>query len=202
MSGEIVNGLWLGKLGDMQLLSIKSFLKRGHRYILWVYNGVDQSLIPDNIPDGVTIMDANDILDKKYIFYHWTGNLATFADIFRFKLLYDRGGWWVDLDLVCLKSLPDVNFFFGGERTKQTGAYKKEHRHMYWIGLMKFPKGYKLLKVLYEDMLQKQRDFQDKEKGLRFTYGQTRLGEMLQDEHGVDFLYKKNEYIILYRTIR
>jgi hypothetical protein len=196
MSSEIVNGLWLGKLGDMQLLSINSFLRRGHKYILWVYSGVDNSLIPDNIPDGVTIMDANDILDKKYIFHHWTGNLATFADIFRFKLLYERGGWWVDLDLVCLKKLPNVNFFFGGERTKQTGAYKRAERHMFWIGLMKFPKGDKLLRMLYEDMLQKREDFQDKERGLRFTYGQTKLGEYLRQVHGGDFLYKKNKYNI------
>ena len=138
-------------------------------------------------------MDANDILDKKYIFRRWTGNLATFADIFRYKLLYERGGWWVDLDLVCLRRLPKVKYFFGGERAKQTGAYKRDEKHIFWIGLLKFPEGDNLLKILYTDMLSKIVDFQEEKKGLRFTYGQTSLGEMLKEKYGKDFLYRENK---------
>ena len=81
---EVVNGLWIGTLGKMQILSIRSFLKQGHRYKLWVYDHMK------NVPKGVEICDANLILDKRHIFRHWTGNLATFADIFRYKLLYDN----------------------------------------------------------------------------------------------------------------
>ena len=103
-------------------------------------------IIPDNIPEGVIIGDANEILDKKYIFKHWSGNYATFADIFRYKLLYERGDWWVDLDLICLKPLPKVNYFFGGERTKRTGAFKRVDPHSFWIGLMKFSSTFKLFR--------------------------------------------------------
>jgi len=41
---EIVHGLWIGKLGDIQQLPIRSFLKIGHPYHLWVYD------LPKNIP--------------------------------------------------------------------------------------------------------------------------------------------------------
>ena len=38
MADKIVNGFWIGDLGKLQLLSIKSFLKNGYRYKLWVYD--------------------------------------------------------------------------------------------------------------------------------------------------------------------
>jgi hypothetical protein len=31
--------------------------------------------------------------------------VQTFADLFRYKMLYERGGWWVDLDLILLRPL-------------------------------------------------------------------------------------------------
>lgn len=186
---DIVNGLWIGTLGRMQVLSIRSFLKRGHKYKLWVY---DKHM--KNIPKGVEICDANSILDKRYIFKHWSGNLATFADIFRYKLLYEKGGWWVDMDLVCLKRLPKVKYFFGGERTKQSGAFKSKSKHTFWIGLMKFPRGDPILKQMYDDMMSKREDFQNPDKNLQFSYGQTRLKKLLQAEYGMNFVYTHNKY--------
>jgi hypothetical protein len=31
------------------------------------------------------------------------GSYAGFSDVFRYKLLYDHGGWYTDLDVTCLK---------------------------------------------------------------------------------------------------
>ena len=189
-----MNGLWIGDLTPIQELSIRSFLKNGHRYKLWVY---DMENFIDLVEDlrGVELEDANQILDKKYIFKHWSGNLATFADIFRYKLLYERGGWWVDLDLVCLRKLPNnIDYFFGGERAKRTGAFKRKLDHVFWIGLMKFPKGDDLLKEMYMDMMEKRNDFMVEGRGLPFNYGQTKLRKLLEKEYGDDFLYKENRY--------
>jgi len=185
---ETVHGLWIGKLGDIQQLSIRSFLKIGHPYHLWVYD------LPKNIPKGTIIRDANEIFPKNMVFKHWSGNLATFADMFRYKLLYKYGGWWVDLDLVCLKPLPShIKYFFGGERAKKTGAFKRPQPHTFWIGLMKFPKNDPILKVMYTDMTTKKKDFQIKSKKLQFNYGQTQLGKLLQDKYGDHFLYTQNK---------
>ena len=186
---QVVNGLWIGTLSKMQILSMRSFLKSGHRYKLWVY---DRNI--KNVPKGVEICNANLIIDKRHIFRHWSGNLATFADIFRYKLLYEKGGWWVDLDLISLKHLPKVDYFFGGERTKQSGAFKNKSKHTFWIGLMKFPKGDPILKTMYEDMMSKKKDFQNPSKKLRFNYGQTQLKKLLQEKYGDDFVYTHNKY--------
>lgn len=192
-----VNGLWIGKLGELQILSINSFLKQGHVYKLWIYEDLENDdLVPDNIPDGVIVSNADDILDSQYIFKHWSGNLATFADIFRYKLLYENGGWWVDLDLICLKPLPtDIEYFYGGERGKLTGSYaRKNGKHFFWIGLMKFPKGDKILLEMYEDMFSKINEFKKESSGLIFFYGQKHLGDKLEKVLGKEFLYTKNKY--------
>ena len=57
-----VNGFWIGELGDLQLLSMESFIKQGHKYILWSYDVKKTKKI---VPKGVIVEDANDILDKK-----------------------------------------------------------------------------------------------------------------------------------------
>jgi len=190
---SVVNGLWVGQLEPLQLLSIHSFLKQGHTYVLWIYPNIDKHLIPTNIPNNVLIRDANTILDKKYIFKHWSGNYATFADIFRYKLLYEQGGWWVDLDIVCLRPLPKVEYFFGGERTKLTGAFKRSYTHSFWIGLMRFPKKNHLLKKIYSEMIHKIDDFKSIDKNIPFFYGQRKLGLELKKKYGNDFLFTKNK---------
>ena len=41
------------------------------------------------------------------------GSHAAFSNLFRYKLLADRGGWWVDTDVVCLSSeIPAFDEFF------------------------------------------------------------------------------------------
>jgi mannosyltransferase OCH1-like enzyme len=51
------------------------------------------------------VRDASEILPAARIFkYREYDTYAGFANFFRYKLLLERGGWWVDLDVVCLKS--------------------------------------------------------------------------------------------------
>ncbi|HKP77486.1 MAG TPA: hypothetical protein VJT67_18285, partial [Longimicrobiaceae bacterium] len=37
------------------------------------------------------------------VFRYGNGSLAGFANFFRYKLLAERGGWWADADVVCLR---------------------------------------------------------------------------------------------------
>jgi hypothetical protein len=47
------------------------------------------------------------VIDESRIFTYnsgWgKGSYAGFADLFRYHLLYQKGGWWVDTDIICLK---------------------------------------------------------------------------------------------------
>ncbi len=94
-----IQGLWLGdRLSKLEQLSIRSFLKHGHTYHLYTYERCAGA------PEGAILRDANEILPRSLLCQDRPhGNEALLSDYFRFKLLLDRGGWWADLDVVCLR---------------------------------------------------------------------------------------------------
>lgn len=106
---KVIQGLWIGpELSVMEQLSIASFLLNGHEYHLYVYDK------PGNIPAGTVVKDANEILPAAKIFqYKHQPSYAGFSNFFRYKLLLERGGWWSDLDNVCLRpfDFPDDYVF-------------------------------------------------------------------------------------------
>lgn len=82
----------------MEQLSIASFLCHGHEYHLYTYGEVA------NVPEGTIVRDGREILPESAIFkYRDRPSYAGFANFFRYKLLLERGGWWVDTDTVCLR---------------------------------------------------------------------------------------------------
>src|SRR6185369_14164179 len=91
--------LWIGpRLSAMERLAIASFLRHGHEVHLYTYGHVA------GIPLGTVVRDGNEILPASRIFFYSDcGSPSGFANFFRYKLLLERGGWWVDTDMVCLK---------------------------------------------------------------------------------------------------
>ena len=97
-------------------------------------------------------MDANDIIPNERVFRyrfsnqfgHGKGSVSGFSDIFRYKLLYDHGGWWVDMDVTCLRSLDmEKPYFF------------RPHHELTLVGnVMKCPKGSELMARCYEQASQ------------------------------------------------
>src|SRR5215207_9094142 len=134
MSDRIVQGLWIGpELSVMERLSAASFMAHGHEYHLYVYDDVRR------VPAGVRLRDANEILPASMIFqYSHSKSYAGFANHFRYQLLLDKGGWWADTDVVCLKP-----FAFPGEYVFSS----EEHKGAPFAnnGVMKAPAGSELL---------------------------------------------------------
>ncbi len=145
---ELVNGLWVGnKLSSLELLTLHSFTDQGYEFRLWAYDQIENVM-----PDGVVLCNANEIIPKEKIFFRkqkdpvtgvGKGSLGSpFSDIFRYKLLYEKGGWWVDMDITCLKHLPD-----------DTDYYFRTHDKLNVIGnVIKCPKGCELMKLTYEEV--------------------------------------------------
>lgn len=143
-SNKIIHGLWIGpRLSAIELLTINSFLYHGHEFHLWLYDTLETPL-----PNGVVVQNAKNILAEKYIFRyknqntsgHGQGSLAGFSDIFRYKLLYEKGGWWSDMDITCLKPLnfPQPYVFRNHDLLRVVG------------NLMKCPPGSLLMKSCFE----------------------------------------------------
>jgi len=96
---------------------MQSFLDHGHAYQLYTYS-------PElKVPSGVEVKNAAELFDPDAYFTYKSGrgagSHAAFSNLFRYKLLAERGGWWVDTDVVCLTSdIPNVDEFFAYESDK------------------------------------------------------------------------------------
>jgi hypothetical protein len=117
-----VQMLWVeGPLSTLECLSIASFLANGHAVHLYTYGKVP------NVPEGTRVMNGNDVMPdgpQRRVLQGGagTGSWAFFSDLFRYRLLHDRGGLWCDTDIVCLRPLAfaaERPRFFATERTPQ-----------------------------------------------------------------------------------
>lgn len=111
INNKVINGLWIdGQLNSLQLLCIKSFLANGHEFHLYSYNA------DINAPSGTVVKSAGEVIPQPEIFVDDRGSLCSFADLFRYELLYVTGGVWVDMDMVCQRSFDfDSDFVFSSE---------------------------------------------------------------------------------------
>jgi glycosyl transferase-like sugar-binding protein len=115
-----ITGLWIGsKLSVMEYLSIASFLANGHQFHLFVYSDVK------NIPAGTVVRDGEEILPASAIFrYRDSSSYAGFANFFRYELLWKYGGWWVDLDVICLRPFQFADeYVIGSEPVSDGGTH-------------------------------------------------------------------------------
>lgn len=142
-TNKIIQGLWIGPgLSSLEQLSIRSFLAHGHQYHLYVYNAVD------GVPPGTVLQDANEIIRSEKIFkYREHDSYAGFSNYFRYKLLLDKGGWWADLDLVCLKPFDfEDDYVFSSERTAEANGSGESVN----IGAIKLPPASDLARYVWE----------------------------------------------------
>lgn len=135
VSNETIYLYWHGApLTVLNILCLKSYLYHGHKPVLYLYEH------QDGIPDGVEVRNANEIISLSDFglldhFRAYRRNCfanqrmvidneeeleascrVLFSNYFRMTLLYKHGGWWSDLDMVCLKPY-DFNepFVFAGQ---------------------------------------------------------------------------------------
>lgn len=143
-SNGLVNTLWIGnRMSKLELLTISSFIAHGHEVNLWTYSDIVTPL-----PNRVIVHDAEEILPRSAVF-RWVsvdaetgvgkGSFAGFSDLFRYKLLYEKGGYWADMDITCLKPLdfPEPYVF-------------RPHRVGVVGNLMKCPRGSLLMRLTLE----------------------------------------------------
>jgi len=113
VNNNTIRSLWIGELTKLEILAIKSFLANGHKFELYCYEDIQ------GVPEGTILIDANEIIPKDKIWTYDNGSLAGFSNNFRYNLLYEKGGWWVDMDTICLKPFDfDSDYVFSTEKEK------------------------------------------------------------------------------------
>lgn len=131
----VFNSYWGGcDLPPYARLSINSYVKQGHKYLLWTHDDLK------NVPDGVIVKDANEIIPRQAFYErdNWKKCLS-FSDWFRYKLLYERGGWWVDTDAVMMP---------GAEVPEGEIIFWRGASYHVMNGIMKVTPGMKFLREL------------------------------------------------------
>jgi Capsular polysaccharide synthesis protein len=143
---QIFSAFWHGPpISPMHWACLASFIERGHQVDLYAYEHLQ-------VPTGVNVRDANEVLpiDKLFVFHNpnlKSPDLGPFSDLFRFKLLLDRGGWWIDADVLCNRSdFPECGYAWANEFHELKGTKLN-------IGTsqIKFPKGDRIVKQLYDE---------------------------------------------------
>jgi Alpha 1,4-glycosyltransferase conserved region len=117
-----VQTFWTGgRLSTMEQLSIASFAAQGHQVDVYAYEQLD------GLPPSARACDAADIIPRRFgrgsaAYRDNRGSYSSFANMFRYKLLLDRGGWWIDLDMVCLRPFDfAAEFIFALEPDRTLG---------------------------------------------------------------------------------
>lgn len=149
---QVIQSLWIGtKLSEMERLCISSFLENGHEFHLYIYDDVK------NIPDGTTLKDANNIISSDKIFkYRGFDSYSGFSNIFRYKLLLERGGYWSDMDVICLKPFfHNTEYIFAAERPYYP-IYKNEINAA--SCLFKVPANSEIMNYCYQESIKKKPD--------------------------------------------
>lgn len=100
---QIFQGFWHGRpLNPILLACLRSFIERGHEFHLYTYDDI-------RVPAGVKVKSAEAVLPLECMFNFPNPDtevidFGPFSDLFRFKLLTLKGGWWSDVDCLCLSS--------------------------------------------------------------------------------------------------
>ena len=112
MARHTFQSFWWGDaLSPYEVLCLKSFIACGYGFDLYTF---DRDIV---VPEGVRVCDASEIIEQDQLFVYeqgfGKGSPAAFANLFRYKLLAERGGWWSDADVVCLSErVPIFTEFF------------------------------------------------------------------------------------------
>lgn len=136
---QVFRGFWHGpSLSAYELLCMRSVVRLGHTFELYTYDPAIE------VPDWIERRNANDILPTDHVMVYRTGSGAgspsLHSNIFRYELMHQLGGWWLDLDVLMLRSDASVDGDF----------YAVDARDHLLTAVMRFAKGHRLLQEAIE----------------------------------------------------
>jgi len=112
----IFRSFWYkGALTPYEHMCLKSFISYGHKFYLYSYDKIE-------VPDGVVLMDAGEVISEERYFCYadgpGRGSPSAFSNLFRYELLLRYGDWWVDTDVICMsENVPENEFVYAYEDT-------------------------------------------------------------------------------------
>src|SRR5437879_331190 len=131
---RIVRCFWHGPFSPYEALCLSSFVAAGIAVELF-----SEAPVPD-LPRGVTRRNAREILDRDVAVYRheFDGpSPSLHSNHFRYALLEQSGGWWIDTDMMLMtSSLPAADIFVARQSDRELNG-----------SVMRFPPGHPLIKA-------------------------------------------------------
>jgi SEC-C motif/Alpha 1,4-glycosyltransferase conserved region len=107
---QYINCFWSGAyLGDLEQICLLSMLRQGHKVRLFSYYAIS------NAPTGIEICDAREIMPHHELLHHASGSSALGSDRFRYLIMKNGLGVWLDTDVILIKPIPKHDYVFGWE---------------------------------------------------------------------------------------
>jgi hypothetical protein len=129
---EVFQSFWHGgEISPLAWLSLSTFVDKGHDVRVYCYDDLD-------LPPGVTGLSANSVVDRSEL-RRVHGSIAPFADLFRYRLLWDAGGWWIDTDVMLtgrVAGAPDIAFAEEEPGAVNVAVLKVPPRHPLLAGIL------------------------------------------------------------------
>lgn len=134
MTGQTFNTFWHGgELSPLHWACLSSFVERGHSVRVFGYREL-------KLPRGVAFEDARAVINERELF-EFQNSFSAFSNIFRYRLLLEHGGWWVDTDVYCLQEdIPECHY-----------AWAWQDRDAINGAILKFPAGDATLEKILVD---------------------------------------------------
>ena len=128
-----LHALWIGgNLSKVEQICLSSFVKHGHIVNLYHYEPIT------NAPEGVNLIDGNTVVSSDEIYTYPNGSYSAFSNLFRWEVLYQKGGCWIDTDMICMKPFDfNTDIIFGWQDTETING-----------AVVGFPKGHETPKYL------------------------------------------------------
>lgn len=97
-------------MGPVHAACLRSFVRHGHEILLHCYDR------PKDAPDGIKFFDARNLMNENEIIRHKaTGSLALVANLYRYRIMKNDMGPYVDCDVYCVRPFNFSEYMFGYE---------------------------------------------------------------------------------------
>lgn len=129
-------------LSLLEKACLVSWTAFGARVHLFTHDSIPalEAQIPSAARHYIDVLDASAIVPKSKKFAYKGAapkskradafSALPFSDLFRYEMLRQRGGIWMDMDIILIRPVPArilrQPYFFVSERTLQAGAYKSK----------------------------------------------------------------------------
>tara|TARA_R110000850_G_scaffold50670_2_gene124044 strand:+ start:308 stop:1771 length:1464 start_codon:yes stop_codon:yes gene_type:complete len=163
---DIIKSLWIGEmLNEVTQLCIESWLRLDYQVILYI----DKLNIPKQWGNykqkgQLQFLSASNIME-----YKKKEEILPFSDLFRYKLLFNQGGTWLDTDMFLLKRLPLDKQIISSEFTMQSGAFRSDLFYKANIGVLRFEKHSPILEYIINRIEKSLKKHTGTERMLIFT---------------------------------